>query len=173
MVKQRSNGNFSVEQTPSRFSRNIEAKAFRMRTEYAWKKEHLLLVFEYCRKNMIAVIGCEAWVVRSVKDSNSDEPTEPIHNLDPVRNKKVSLLGRTSSHLIFGDFPLRNGTRVLFTFTTLPKHNDGTWLEYVESTIKETEAEIEEGNLEKDIIPEYSNSVYNNLRFKTEDGTSF
>jgi hypothetical protein len=152
---------------------NIEATAFRCHTEYAWQKKDLKPVFEFCIEAAIAIAGGEVWIVKQAKDCQPDEPTEFIHNLDSERNQKVVLLARTLNQVIYGTFPLRDGRSGVFVWSCEPRKSNQSWQEYAQETVMETAEIIEKGNLETDVIPDYSSSIYYNLIFEREDGTSF
>jgi len=159
---------------PVYFAQHIEARAFRSSSqEYAWQRSDLPAVFEYCRANAIAILGGEAWVVRRTNDCTADEPSEPLHNLDLHRRAEASVLGRTTTYVIYGDFRLRDGRSAVFSWSATPRSDDQMWVSYVSATIDETQQMIERRNIEADIIPEYVGDVYFNLVFEREDGTSF
>jgi hypothetical protein len=150
------------------FPASVEATAFRMGSEYAWQKKDLGPVFNYCAKALIAIAGGEAWVVRRLEDCQPDEPTEPIHNLDPHRSQKGSVMARTLGHVIYGIMPLRNGQSAVFSWDNRPREYDQPWQKHVSATIHETIDAIERGKLEADVVPEYAPYIYYNLIFEHE-----
>lgn len=147
---------------------HLETCAFRKNTEYAWQKDDLAQVYDYCIAESIAILGGEAWVVLRVENMKSDEPTEFIHNLDPVRSENLTLLGRTRSHVIYGTFPFIDGGGGVFAWSNRCRAGDESWTDYVNRTVDETKMVIENGKLENYIVPEYASNVYYNLVFKSE-----
>jgi len=146
----------------SRLPADIEAAAFRTSSgEYAWRKQDLRRVLDYCLTSSIAILGGEAWIVRRLEDCGPDDPTEFRHNLDPQRREKGHVLARTRSHVVYGSLLFRDGRHEMFTWDL--SGGSASWREYVERTVNETREIIESSNLEADVIPEYAPYVHYNL----------
>jgi hypothetical protein len=145
----------------------IEARAFRHRSEYAWQRHDLAPVLDYCVEASIAIVGGEAWIVRRVDECAPDQPTEFSHNLDVKLSRKGSVLARSKDYVIYGGFPSKDGRFAVFSWSSRERAPGESWQDYVEVTAQETLQVIERGDLESDVVPEYSRRVYYNLVFCT------
>jgi len=148
------------------FPPEIEATAFRLRSEYAWQKKDLKPVLDFCLRASLAILGGEVWVVRRVEDCQPDEPTEPLHNLDANYRRKGSVLARTPSHVVYGLLPVKDGGPLCVFGWTAGEIQGQSWVECVTKTVELAQAEIERGDVERNIIAEYSPFIFYNLVFK-------
>jgi hypothetical protein len=144
----------------------VEQKAFRLREEYAWQKKDLESIFDYFIKAGIAILGGEAWVVRKLVDLALDEPRQ--RNLDPKYRQDLSILSRTQTHVIYGNFPFQDGSSAVFSWDTSPRLSSQSWQDYVKMTVGETVEVIRKGDVERQVIPRYSENIYYNLVFEEE-----
>jgi hypothetical protein len=152
------------------FPIGIEEKAFHLRQEYAWQKEDLETVFDYCLKANIAILGGEAWVVRRITDLTPDEPFE--RNLDSRYRQDVSILSRTKTHVIYGIFPYQDGSNGVFAWDTHSRKDSQSWHDYVNMTVNESIDIIRRGNVERHVVQKYSDNIYYNLVFNPQENTS-
>jgi hypothetical protein len=154
----------------ARFPADVEAVAFRTADEYAWQKKDLHRVLECCLTSCVAILGGEAWVVRRLEDCSPDDPTEPKHNLDPLRREKGNVLARTKTHVVYGSLLLRDGRHEICAWDLYDARlRSKSWSEYVNTTINETWEVIQNMNLELEVIPKYAQHVYYNLTFDSQE----
>jgi hypothetical protein len=147
----------------------IEDKAFRTLHEYAWQKQDLKQLFGFCLEAQIAILGGEAWVVIKIPTSQPDEPSGQRHNIGTRFDHDrvvLAVLARTSDHVVYGIFPFKDGSSGLFSWDT--KKVGRTWHDYVEATVQGSESVINKGNLEQQVIPEYSQQIFYNFVFEEE-----
>ena len=154
----------------SNFPLELESAAFRFRDQYAWKKADLDAVYDYCLHSHVAITDGEAWCIRPIADC---DPSDLIPGYDP---KKINLRGavkaRTDSHIIYGIIPQRDGSMAVHEWG-LARARAQTWSDYVGKSIEHTKTMVMKGNMEQDVVAEYSGSIYYNLSFMLEDGRSF
>jgi hypothetical protein len=146
------------------FPPDIEHVAGRLGDEYAWKRIHLLQVFNFCIANSIAVLGGEAWVVCPIQD---------IKLGDPDNLEKGMILARTPTHVIYGVFPWKDGNNSVVSWDTDDLKQGKTWNEYARASVMKSISLIERLDVESNVIPEYSSLIYYNISFEKEDGNTF